>query len=124
GNLGKVEPSPIMDILLLVVAMVSLFFNLLLLVVNYKRKVWTEDIILISIIAAGDVLSDGFRILTQVLRQATDEAIVHNDNWWCKSSAVLVRAIGTLVVILTALLGVVRYLAIVRGRKLSALKWG
>ncbi|KAJ9088596.1 hypothetical protein DSO57_1021489 [Entomophthora muscae] len=120
---GFLDFVKVMYVALTLVATVSLMLNVLLLRVNYRRKVWAVDVVLMSLIAAVDIVADCFQILTQILHEATDGKVAQSDNWWCYSSMILLRALGVAAIDLTALLALVRYIAIVKGRSLRANRW-
>ncbi|KAJ9081401.1 hypothetical protein DSO57_1014919 [Entomophthora muscae] len=118
GNFYREEVRPIvwLDIVLFVLAIGSIFVNVVLLSFTYNCK--PIDTVLISIIACLDLLSAVCICGGSIWKWASGYAVLQDNSVWCHVNSLVGWSMTLSALNITALLSLVRYLAIVRGMQL------
>ncbi|KAJ9070108.1 hypothetical protein DSO57_1026142 [Entomophthora muscae] len=118
---GPVKPILAIDICMLGVGVMGFSFNAVLLQMTWLHRKVSQaiDTTLIQILATFDALSSLFMVVSIVTRWIVGEQILTNDGTWCKVSAVMYAGATLVTLVFAALLGLARYLSIVRGWKLN-----
>ncbi|KAJ9055239.1 hypothetical protein DSO57_1005939 [Entomophthora muscae] len=112
-----VDPVWEMDAIMFLLVLVGATINTVLLYVARMCRVAAQaiDVMLIQIIAIFDMLICLFMMFSIVLRYMVGNTILAYNGWWCHMSAIFFSGSLIVTLVFTALLALVRYLAIVRG---------
>ncbi|KAJ9072571.1 hypothetical protein DSO57_1026146 [Entomophthora muscae] len=122
-SLWIVKPAVGLDVAMFLVSLAGLAINSVLLYVTrvFRGVTQAVDTVLIQFIAVFDAVICLVMMLGIVLRRIVGESILSNNGWWCRMSAIVYSGSLLVVLVFTALLAIVRYLAIVHGLQINNL---
>ncbi|KAJ9084933.1 hypothetical protein DSO57_1019109 [Entomophthora muscae] len=123
-NSGDMHRNLVYDVLLFSIGPIGLLLNgLLLKLIASKRSRPAIDCILLTIIAELDLLTSVYIIVSQVWKWLSGYSVVRDASAWCYLSSSLGRMAKLASLDVTALLSLVRYVAIVRGANIVNRYW-
>ncbi|KAJ9065341.1 Cysteinyl leukotriene receptor 2, variant 2 [Entomophthora muscae] len=109
------------DLIYLLLGVFSLVLNGIMVYVTLRQKrgSWAIDITLLLLIGVSDILAGLVAVVLQFWKLNSSYTAAYSGSHWCYANAVLSHSTLLTTITLTALLALVRYLTIVRGKSVS-----
>ncbi|KAJ9065337.1 hypothetical protein DSO57_1020695 [Entomophthora muscae] len=109
------------DLIYLLLGVFSLLLNGIMVYVTLRQRrgSWAIDITLLLLIGVSDILAGLVAVVLQFWKLNSSYTAAYAGSNWCYANAVLSHSTLLATITLTALLALVRYLTIVRGKSVS-----